>query len=269
MSVEIPPLRKRTKEGKLYVRPPEIEQVIVETLEIPFEDFMKRAKLRKRNHPNYLPSEVLVHRIRATRYHTSDDQFNELYTTLYERISRSCPNPATRANGKTGEIGKLMDFREYVLDRFFTLIVKDRDNYAEGLDMFEIRFDRAVKVLRQDAFRKITRREKPLRPLEYDESGDIPEDVEEYHALLNAPSMTPEEEITYRFQVRRAINSLPEMERRVIDMLEAGLAIESKDPDEPTITKVLGCTPKTVRNRRDRALLKIRKTLRVEACDAD
>ena len=127
MSVEIPPLRKRTKEGKLYVRPPEVEQVVVETLVIPFEDFMKRAKLRKRNHPNYLPSEVLVHRIRATRYHTSDDQFNELYTTLYERISRSCPNPATRANGKTGEIGKLMDVREYVLDRFFTLIVKDRD----------------------------------------------------------------------------------------------------------------------------------------------
>ena len=29
-----------------------------------------------------------------------------------------------------------MDVREYVMDRFITLIVKDRDNYADRLDIF-------------------------------------------------------------------------------------------------------------------------------------
>ena len=80
--------------------------------------------------------------------------------------------------------------------------------------------------------------------------------------------MTPEEEVTYRFEVRRAIDSLPEMERRVIDMLEAGIAIESNNPGEPSIAGVLGCTPKTVRNRRDRAVQRIRETLGLEVCNA-
>ena len=67
MSYEIPPLRKRTRDGTLYVRPPEIEDFIVETRELPFEEFIVQAKKLDRNHPDYLPSEILVHRIRATR----------------------------------------------------------------------------------------------------------------------------------------------------------------------------------------------------------
>ncbi|MDE0210655.1 MAG: hypothetical protein OXJ64_12315, partial [Boseongicola sp.] len=154
-------------------------------------------------------------------------------------------------------------------DRFVTLIVNDRDRYEEKLDIFEARFDRAVRLLRESAFRKVRRYEGPLAPLEYDEGGDVASDIEEYVSLLNAPSMTPEEQITYRFQIRRAIDSLTEAERRVIDMLEAGLPIESNNPDEPSISGLLGCTPKTVRNRRDRAFRRIRETLSVEACDAD
>lgn len=270
MTFDIPPLRKRKKGGELYSRPPKIEEVILETFALPFEEFMERAKYKNRKHPEYLPSEVLVHRIRATRHNNSDEQFNALYLELFERVSRSCPPHAViRAEGKTGEVGSLMDVRDYVLDRFVTLIVKDRDRYEENLDIFEAIFDRAVRLLRYDAFRKVLRHEKPLTPLEYDESGDLPDDVEEYSSLLNSPSMTLEEEITYRFRIRRAIDSLPEMERRVIDMLEAGLPIESKNPDEPSIAALLKCTPKTVRNRRARAIQKIRETLGVEACDGD
>ncbi len=155
------------------------------------------------------------------------------------------------------------------MGRFVTFILKDRDEYEEKLDIFEAKFDRAVRMLRKSAFRGVLRHGKPLTPLEYDESGDLPDDVEEYSFLLNAPSMTPEEEITYRFQIRGAIDSLPETERRVIDMLEAELPIESKNPDEPSISGLLGCTPKTVRNRRDRAIQRIRETLGEEACDVD
>lgn len=47
-------------------------------------------------------------------------------------------------------------------------------------------------------------------------------------------------------------------------MLEAGISIESKDPNEPSISRELGCTPKTVQNRRNRALKKIREQLGLE-----
>ena len=269
MNSDIPPLRKHTKGGVLYTRPVEIEKLIVELLKLPFEDLIERAKHRNRKHPEYLPSEVLVHLMRGTRNNNSDEQFNALFSVLFERVSRSCPRAVVHVDGGTGEVGNLMDVKEYVLDRFVTLIVKDRDDYVENLDIFEARFDRAVRLLRKDSFRRVTRHEEPLRPLEYDESGEVPDDVEEYSALLNAPSMTPEEEITYRLQIRRAIDSLPEMERRVIDMLEAELPIESKNPDEPSIAGLLECTPKTVWNRRDRAIRRIREALGVEEADVD
>ena len=268
MDYIIPPLRKRTEEGILYARPVEIEKIITGTIELPFEEFITRAKHKNRNHPDYLPSEVLVHRIRTTRYNNTDEQFNALYCALYERVFRSCASAVTRAGGETGEVGKLLDVREFVVERFVTLVVKDRDSYAEKLDIFEIRFDRAVMMLRKDAFRKVSQRDNPMTPLEYDEGGDVPQDVEESLALLNPRLMTPEDEVTYRFQVRRAIDSLPDMERRIIDMLEAEIAIESNNPDEPSIAGLLGCTPKTVRNRRDRAVQRIRETLGLEVCDA-
>ena len=230
---------------------------------------MERARNRNRRHLEYVPSEVLVHRIRATRYNNSDDQFNALFSVLFERVNRSCPRSIICGDGGMGEVGSLMDVTEYVIDRFVIFILKDRDKYEEKLDIFEARFDRAVRMSRKGAFRRVLRHEKPLTPLEYELSGDVPDDVEEYSALLNAPSMTQEEEITYRFQIRGAIDSLPKMERRVIDMLEAELPIESKNPDEPSISGLLGCTPKTVRNRRDRAIQRIRETLGVEACDVD
>lgn len=269
MKFEIPPLRKRKKDGTLYVRPQEIEHLIVETLELSFDDFILRAKQLNRSHPEYLPSEILVHRIRATRSHNSDAQFNALYLELKRRIDRSCPSVVTRADGRVGEVGKLVDVREYVLERFVTLILKDRDGYEERLDIFEARFDRAVVRLRKDAFRKIYRRDKPMVPLEYDESGEVSEEVEEYLSLLSPRTMTLEEEITYRFRIRRAIDSLPELERRVIDMLGAEIPIESNNPDEPSIAGLLGCTPKTVRNRRERAVRRIREILSVEACHAN
>ena len=157
MTFDIPPLRKRTKGGELYSRPPEIEEAILETLALPFEDFMERARNRNRRHPEYVPSEVLVHRIRATRYNNSDDQFNALFSVLFERVNRSCPRSVIRADGGMGEVGSLMDVTEYVIDRFVTFILKDRDKYEEKLDIFEARFDRAVRMLRKGAFRRVLR----------------------------------------------------------------------------------------------------------------
>lgn len=264
MNIDIPPLQKRTRDGEPYVRPAEIKSAILRSLKQPFEEVLRRAKCKDRRHPDYLPSEVLVHRIRATRGDNSDDQFNALYALLSERIVRSCPNAVVQLSNGVGELAGMMDVRESVMDRFVTLILKDRDSYAEGLDIFEARFDRAVQSLRADAHRKVTRREQPLAPMESEESGGVPEDFEQQAVRLSTPSMTVEDELTYRLQIRRAIDSLPESERRVMDMLEADIPIESKNPGEASIASLLGCTPKTVRNRRARAFQKIQVALGME-----
>ncbi len=268
MPLDIPPLRKRTKDGRLYSRPEEIEKTIVELRDLPFDDFIRRTRIRTRCHSEYVPSEVLVHRIRATRNNESDQQFNALYSVLCKRINQGGLRADVHVNGGTGEVGYLKDVIEYVTDHFVTLIVNDRSEYEEKLDIFEARFDRALRTLRLDAFRKINRYKDPLIPLEYDEYGGVPSEVEEFSALLNPPSMSIEDQVTYREQIRGAIDILPDTERRVITLLEAELPIESNNPDEQTISRILGCTPKTVRNRRDRAIQRIRKALNLEEDDA-
>ena len=267
MQQRIPPLRKRTKEGTLYTRRPVIEEYILETLDLPFPAFMERARRWTRGGPDYVPSEVLVHRIRATRDEDTDDEFNDLYLLLTERIRRTCPRAEFHEGERISEIGEMVDIREVVLERFVTLILKDRECYEENLDIFEAVFDRAVMRLRYDAFRRVYRRDRPLTPLEDDEGDEVPDDVEDSLAVPNPQSMTPEEEVIYRIQVRRAIDTLPDIERRVVDMLEAGVPIESNDPNTLSIAGALGCTPKTVRNRRDRARRRIRERLGLEIHD--
>ena len=91
-----------------------------------------------------------------------------------------------------------------------------------------------------------------------------PEQVEEALTRLNPASNSIEDEITYRFQLQQAIDTLPEDERRVINMIFAEIPSESKDPEVQTISKLLGCGPQTVRNRRDRAVEKLQKMLGTE-----
>ena len=79
MNIEITPLKKRTMQGVLYTRLEEIEKIIVETLNLPFEDFIERLKHKNRHYPKYLPSEVVVHRLRATRHNNTDgSSFNRV-----------------------------------------------------------------------------------------------------------------------------------------------------------------------------------------------
>jgi hypothetical protein len=47
-------------------------------------------------------------------------------------------------------------------------------------------------------------------------------------------------------------------------MLLQGFQIESDDPELTTIVKVLGCVEKTVRNRRDKALMTLQAALAEE-----
>ncbi len=47
----------------------------------------------------------------------------------------------------------------------------------------------------------------------------------------------------------------------------AAIPIETNKDGEPSMTQLLGCVEKTVRNRRDRAFEKIRRALKLEDND--
>lgn len=260
-----PPLQKIRKDGTLYTRLPKTEKLLQEFSKFSTEQIVELARNKNRKSPDYVPSEVLVHRLRMTISHKSDVEFGLIYSLLEDRIRRVCPRKEVSTASGAGEVGILADLQENVLERFLMLILPERKSYQDKLDIFEVVFDRAVAKLRADAGRQVYGKAGPLTALEYDETGDIPTEIEESLDLYHPQNMTPEEEITYRFQIRGAIDSLPENERRIIDMQLAGIPDQSNDPDTTSISQSLGCTDKTVRNRRKRAIAHLRQNLEIES----
>ena len=65
----------------------------------------------------------------------------------------------------------------------------------------------------------------------------------------------------YRLLLDDAIDSLPEFQRRIVEMWRQEIPIESKDPSVVTISKVLGKTEKTIRTHRDKAFASLRLRL--------
>lgn len=265
----LPPLRKKTVDGKLYKRRAATEILIHKCLELTFDELCDRAEISARTHDDYIPSEVLVYFLRQTKTHNNDAQFGSLYQLLEKRIRRVCPHSKVRLGEKEGTIGHLQDVQDFVLDDFAVRVMRDRQEYEEKLDIFEYAFDKAVARRKHDAMRVMYQRDKPTEPLQYDEDGDIPADVEGALAKLNPNKNSPEDEITYRFQLQRAIDTLPDDERRVINMIFAGIPSESNDPEVQTISTILQCKPQTVRNRRDRAVAKLQQILGTEVKDVN
>lgn len=263
-AMEISPLRKVKQNGERYYRRQPIETMLAELAGMSFEVLAERARILDRRSLDYIPSEILVHWVRQTKNHSSDATFNVLYPLLEQRIRHACPAKEIRAHGVDAEVGTYADLQEHVLERVVKLLLRDRSSYEEKLDIYEVVFDRAVAKLRDSAFRSVFAKNNPLTPIEYDESGDVTNEVEESLDRYRPESMTQEEELTYRFQLRAAIDSLPEDERRLIDMEEAGYPDQSENPEVETIAKLLGRTPKTVRAMRKRAYQSIRERLCIE-----
>lgn len=257
---EVPPLRKCTQRGERYVRLQPIEAMLVEFIDVSFDVLLEQAFISDRRCPDYIPSEVLVHWIRQTRHHTSDSQFNLLYPLLEQRIRTACPRKQIR-------VGRYNDIQEYVLERVVELLLRDRSNYEERLDIYEVVFDRAIAKLRASAFRHGFAKDIPIQSIEYDESGETTSEVEDSLSQYEPEGMTQEEEMIYRFQLRTAIDSLPAEERRVIEMEEAGYPDQSIDPEVKTIANLIGRTPKTIRAMRKRAHQRIRERLCTEVQD--
>jgi len=265
MSIE--KLRKKKKNGQLYNRPATIEAYIAQTLDWPFDRLIEQATIHDRRHAEYVPSEVLLYHLRQTKSDNSDARFLALYNIIQDRVEAACPRANTMVGDRQFEDARLAEIRDLMVEFVVDLIFEDRLEYSEKLDFFEIRFDRAVRLVRINKFRRVGRKENPKESLEYDDSGDIPADVEEALERLKKASWNKEDELTYRIHVRRAIDALPTEEQKVIDMILADIPIEAQDEDEVCITGLLGCTPKTVWNRRNRAIKKTREALSVEGYD--
>jgi DNA-directed RNA polymerase specialized sigma24 family protein len=245
----IDPLTKRRKDGTPYLRPDNIEALLPALADLPRDALLERAGIRDRKHPGYVPSECLLHFVRASRLDNSDAWFERLYKILVERVLRAVPR--AEAGGNTAS-NVNESIRNVVFDRFVEMLSKDRRQTDDKLDFFEVRFDLAIKRLRLDAQERAWREE--------NRSDALDEDSGQTEATAVAVVATDPFEASifsdplFRDRVYLAIDDLPPEQSRTMHLLLLGWPIHSNDPAVMTIAKALGCSDRSVRNHRARAI---------------
>lgn len=101
-----------------------------------------------------------------------------------------------------------------------------------------------------------------LLPIDDPETGEVTAVAEDAAQQFLASTASALDDPAFRSALSAAIDNLPDDERQVIGLLLQGLPIEAKDEKAVTIARVLGCTDRTVRNRRGRAISKLRDALK-------
>lgn len=245
----IVPLTKRKQDGTLYMRPDNIEALLVQLTELSRDDLLARAAIRKRSDPLYIPTECLLYFVRASRRDNSDAWFERLYKVLQERVLRTLP----RTDGGDGPVALTSErIRNEVFDRFVELLASDRRQADDKLDFYEVRFDMALKRLRLDA------QEKAWNEANRSHSSDPEEEARAALDYGEADSYAIDDDIFYdpvfRDRVYAAIDTLPPEQSRTMHLLLLGWPTHSSDPEVMTIARSLRCTDRSVRNYRDRAL---------------
>ncbi len=262
-SVSIEPLRKRTRDGKLYSRDPNVEDELGELSLLPQEELLTRCAIHCRKNPGYVSSECLVYFVRACRSDNSEVHFERLYRILAERVLACLPK-AENYDGKTLSLTKIR-VREHVFDRFFELLAEDRQTYSEKLDYFEVRFNGALASLRRDAQEQAWREENRTTTLEFDEeTGELAPEVERAAGSFNPFDPAEIADRDYRSRLEAAIDTLPPQQRRIIEMMRQGIPIDSKEPGIVTIARTLGKSEKTIRTHRDKAYTALRDIVILE-----
>lgn len=258
-----PLTRRRIYDGTLYQRPEPIERALEALVLLPRQAILTRLSVRDRAGEGYIPSEVLVHLIRATRTDNDASYFDQLYTEILRRLDRALPSAEeTIAEGAQATNAAREQVREEVIARFEDALVEDRAAPGERLDIFECCFDFAVKKARQRAWRRLYTERERRHPLTAEE---LTEGVETGVAAFASLRSQLFSDPTSRMRLHAAIDLLPEKDRRIIQMLIADFPIDSKIEGEISIRAVLGCDEKTVRNRRDAFIERMRALVAKDA----
>jgi hypothetical protein len=241
----INPLRKISRDGKLYTRRPIIESKIIELASLSHEDLVIRCAIRQKDDPAYVPSECLLYFVRASRTDNSDAYFEKLYKLIAERVLRCLPDGSS-LNGKTTSLTKSA-IREKVFGHFVELLASDRNDYSDKFDYYEINFEGALKKLRLDAQDQAWRDEKRSTTLHDEETGEPTAEVEHAAGSFDPFNTSEFSSDVYRFDLNEAIDTLPPLQKRIIVMLQQGFPIGPKDSNAITLTKALDKDEKTIR----------------------
>ncbi len=254
----IRPLTKCTVGGRPYTRLPNVESQIQALASVSAGELERRASIHTVASPDFVPPEALMYFVRNTAPGAHRDRLTRL---LLERVALRAPRPSD--SGQHTDSLTRTNIRDDMVDHFIDLLVTDWASRDERLDFYEVRFSRAIAKDRTDASLRHWTRENRSEELAVDEPevAEVAEAAEVSMGGYNPFDADELDKKVYRRLLDEAIDSLPEFQRRIVEMLRQGVPIESKDPTVGSISKVLKKTEKTVRTHRDKAFASLRLRL--------
>lgn len=262
----IVPLRKRRRDdGSLYQRPPEVEEGLAALLGMPSRELVERSGITNPEHPDYVRSECILYIVRRLDF--GDEAFRDLFVILRQRVLRAVRVPLQRVAGakELAEKSGDLEVRETVLQKFQELFCNDRRDYDDRLDFFECRFNSAVACLRKRAQEKVELHDSAYETTDFgDNSAGASKEAE--LALLAMRDALDDRgmDFLYRSKLHAAIKALPPDLRRVVELTFQEVPDGPKGGDAVTICNLVGCTEKTVYNRRKKAFEALRDMLKRE-----
>lgn len=242
-------------DGSPYYRREVVEVEIREVADLDEAELERRAVLWPSTTPGFVSPEALVNLVRNLPTGVHRDNMTG---QLLSRVLRRLPQ-ATHAGSQTESLSN-MNIRDNVFDRFVDLLLSDRADYDDRLDYYEVNFFQAIAKARFDASARQWTHENRSEVLGSDEE-EVSERVEAAAGDYNPFDADELDKKNYRLLLDDAIDNLPELQRRIVEMLRQEIPIESINPLVESISKVLGKTEKTIRTHRDKAFVSLRMYL--------
>jgi hypothetical protein len=226
-------------DGTPYYRREAVEAELQELSAISASELERRSALWPSTSPGFISPEALAYFVRNVPAGAHRDKLTEqLLHRVVRRVRR-----ATDASGLTVSLTR-MNILEDVSDHFVDLLLADRKEYDHRLDYYEVNFNSAIAKDRSDASARHWKHENRS-----DEMGSEEEEVSaRVEAVIGGYNPFDADDLDkkdYRLLLDDAIDSLPEFQRRIVEMWRQEIPIESKDPSVASISKVLGKTEKT------------------------
>lgn len=249
-------LRKVTREGVPYMRRSAVEVEIGKLEKLDPNELVARCLQSPEPASGAISPEALLYFVRTID--SASPYYEPLLGALMRSALRRLPKP-DNGHGETTDLAAL-SIRDCVIDRFVDRLLGDRIEYDDRLDYFEINFNAAMAKDRLDASNRIRIEQSRSAEL-LNEDDEISAEVE--RAIEHYDPFDPDEldKKDYRRLLNDAIDTLPPLQKRIVEMWCRDVPITSNDPSVPTISNVLGKAEKTIRNQRDRAFAKLRRRL--------
>lgn len=246
-SPAVKPLSRRGKSGEMYKRESQVETQIKSALALQPDELLQRAALDQPKDSVYLQEESLIYLIRA--YHKVGNRVmvENLFGDLISRCQRFVANNFSRFDPPLAEEG-CQEVWASLADKIL------RVNDSRG-DYYEVRFwDGLHKIILSIKWRmlKSIQGEKDWVPLsdlagqdlEFQSNGSD-EDIDTGTVELPA-FMSIEQRVIWN----EGFNQLPEPTRTIVWLYYfEGWQIDSKDPEEPTLSRLFQRTPRMIKYR--------------------